>query len=352
MKRFIITTMYDEILCKYETMTADMLDEDAFHNGLIRIKKIIYDKKFGYVQIMLSNDEKLKKYETMAKEKTGVGLSSLPQGKKFAKKLITENILLTAQDIVIYRILISHYINNQIDNEATITLDEIHNMYRGKYFKYMNGKDRYDGNTLQAYLKSIDKLSSITIYLRFADSTLKSLRRYKKQARYSFQHKMLVINNRDSGNNILDNKIKYSLMDMGRYYIESKQYGQFTPYDIYRLRFNQIDIFNMAIYISRIIVINRKQRKSINLRVCTILSRFMKYDRCGFSLSLTYYEYLVQLDTRTRNKKIQQLKKQLMYILDLFVKEKKIKSYELVGKFNYKFIKEGELSINIVFIKR
>lgn len=345
MAKLMFTTVYDDVLSKIETMTRDNVDRDALINiKHIKVKNTIIDKKFGNVDISLINETLFSQYSKSA--------TSLEVQKNLANQILVQMVLLTAQDIMIYRILLSHYINYQQNGIATITLDKIHNEYRGKTFMYKKGAERYDRETLQAYIKTFKKLRMLTINIRFSESKLNSFKSFKDKDKTFFQHKMLIFHNQITTDNVSDVEIKYSLGDFGTYLCNSRQYGQLLPNEMYQLRFNQIDTFNLAVYIARMIVINRRTRKEITIYVSTLLSRINKYDMKGYSTSYTYLKYLEELEPVKRNKKIKHIEEQLNIILDMLVKEHRIKKYEYIGKFNYKFIKAEDLALKIYLNKQ
>ncbi|MGM9875675.1 MAG: hypothetical protein ACI310_00400 [Bacilli bacterium] len=345
MAKLMFTTVYDNVLSKIETMTRDNVDIDTFRNiKHIKVKDKIIDKKYGVVDISLINENLFSQYSK--------SITTLEATRNLANQILVQMVLLTAQDIMIYRILLSHYINYQQNGIATITLDKIHNEYRGKTFMYKKGSERYDRETLQAYIRSFRKLRMLTINIRFSESKLKSFKSFKDKDKTFFQHKMLIFHNQISIANVSDVEIKYSLGDFGTYICNSRQYGQLLPQEMYQLRFNQIDTFNLAMYIARMIVINRRCRKEITIYVGTLLSRINKYDMKGYSTSYTYLKYLEDLEPVKRNKKIKHIEEQLNIILDMLVKEHRIKKYEYIGKFNYKFIKAEELALKIYLNKQ
>ena len=243
MAKLMFTTVYDDVLSKIETMTRDNVDRNALRNiKHIKVKNEIIDKKCGNVDISLINETLFSQYTR--------NTTPLETQKNLANQILVQMVLLTAQDIMIYRILLSHYINYQQNGIATITLDKIHNEYRGKTFIYKKGAERYDRETLQAYIKTFKKLSILTINIRFSESKLKSFKSFKDKDKTFFQHKMLIFHNQITTDNVSDVEIKYSLGDFGTYLCNSRQYGQLLPQEMYQLRFNQIDTFNLAVYIA------------------------------------------------------------------------------------------------------
>lgn len=349
MSRMIYTTAYEDILSKIETSVNRNLDDNSYRNQMIKTKHEIIDKKYGTLYVYVSNDYITKRIKDKMRE-NGIIEPTIDQLRNYLNLMLIHGILFSAQDIMIYRILLSHFINHQVDGIATITLDMIHNQYRGKSFMYKENASKYDEATLMAYKKSLKKLSTMEILIQFAESKRKAFQHLIYSGKYSFIHKLLILNDESSLENLTTATISYSLGDFGKYIMQSKQYGQIMPEELYMLRFNQIDAFNIGTYITRMIFMNRRGRTSLTIYVSTLLSRINKYDIHGFSTSLTYLEYINLLtDPVKRNKKIKHIEKQLDYVLMLLVKKEKIKKYQYIGKFNYKFIKAEELAIKITF---
>lgn len=350
MTRLIITTVYDEVLHQLETLTRKNLDSDAIRTSKeLRAKTTIIDRKYGYVDIALSNEYMIKQVELYLT--TNNLQTSKEEVKKWDNAVKDRGVILTAQDIMIYRILLSHYINYNVNGVAKIKLDTIHNEYRGKAFMFKKGDGRYDIETFKAYIAVIRKLRTTTIKIDFGESKLKSFKYFRERDKFFFCHKLLDFKNEIKVENVCNIEIEYSLGDLGKYFEVSKQYGQLLPIEIYQLRFNQIDTFNMAIYISRMVVMNRKKKSSCLIYISTLLSKFNKYDMKGISTSMTYLEYLNQLDPIKRNKKIKHIEEQIVYVLDLLKSNSKIKDYSFSSKFQYKYIKAEELSVRLYFEK-
>ena len=133
MAKMMFTTVYDDVLSKIETMTRKNFDNDEFRISKgIRVKRTIVDNKYGYVDIYLENQRMVQEYKQQLSRMGRTTPLSLEEKQIFVNQVLVQSILFTAQDIMIYRILLSHYINYQQDGIATITLDMIHNQYRGK----------------------------------------------------------------------------------------------------------------------------------------------------------------------------------------------------------------------------
>lgn len=300
------------------------------------------------MKITLINDKSVLKEQQLLSNSN----LSEEQQKLFYRLVILKHLLFTAQDIILYRILLSHYINNQVNGVATISLDIIHKGYRDKTFRYEKGKKKYNDDTFQAYINTLNKLMNIKAIINFTDSNLKIAKYYKSNEEYDISSPLLQISNGITRDNIDTVEIKYSLGKIGDYFVNSKQYGQLVPKEIYSLRFNQIDTFNIAIYVARMIIINKRWKKNINIYVSTILARTMKYNIKGYTSTLSYVKYLETLEAIKRNKKSKHIEEQLNYILELCKEKEIITDYKYTGKFQYKYIRDGELYVTILIGKK
>lgn len=338
----IITTEYDNVLSTIETLEDKHFDNDAFRSGRVALKVMMTDRKYGSLDIICTNDYLLKRLQNQFSNQ-----EITPQIKTYiAKTTVSSGILLANRDIIIYRILLSHYINNQENGYATITLDEIHQKYRDKNFMYKSGKDRFDKDTLQAYEQAFRKLCSLTIQVKFEHSKMKSFKYFLDKDKMTFYQPLLKTNVDVFTVDLTAVPITYSLGDLGTYFLNGGRYNQIMPREFYELRFNQIDTFNIALYICRMIFINRR-KKEITIRVSTLLSNIMKYKKDGLSTGATYLEYLKTIESVKRSKQIKQLKNQIEYVLELLVVQSRVREYKIVGQFNYKFIKVEELALKI-----
>lgn len=348
MTKVMITTIYDEVLHKIETLAPSNIDgEVLFNTRILKATTIFKDRQNGIMRIILINN---KSVQREIEQLSNNNLSKEEQA-LFYRLVIQKHMLFTAQDIIIYRILLSHYINNQVNGIATISLDTIHKEYRGKSFKYEKGEKKYDEDTLQAYINTFNKLMNINVIIDFTESKLKVVKYYEENEINNIASQLLQISRGITRDNIATTEFNYTLGKIGDFFVNSRQYGQLVPAEIYSLRLNQIDTFNIAIYIARMIIINKHWKKSINIFVSTVLARIMKYNIKGYNTSFTYAQYLSSLDDVKRNKKIKYIEKQLNYILELFKEKEIITDYKYTGKFQYRYIRDGELYVTILIGK-
>ena len=345
MERIICTTIYDEILHRIETITKSELDSNpqTLNAGILKAKIELQDSKGGKLIVTILNSTSLR--EELGK----LGRQLRPEEQiPFLRYVFSKHLLFAAQDVILFRILCSHYINNQNNGVVTLKLDTIHKLYRKKAFKYDKDNDKYDEETLKAYYNSIIKLSNITIIIDFTKSCFQIANTYKQKEIPTINSKLLTVTTAVAADSISKIEFNYTIGKLGEYIINNKQFGQFLPAEIYSLRFNQIDTFNMAVYIARMIIMNKRKSKSVNVYVSTMLSKIMKYDKSGQNRMVTYMDYLILIDSVKRGKLIKNVKSQVESILDLLKSKECIFDYEFIGKWQFKYIRDGELYIAII----
>ena len=127
MSRFMITTVYDEVLHKIETMSVGDIDFQALNDvHILKTSMLFKDSRKGQLKITVINDKAI----NSEREKLETTQLTPEQQRVFNRQTIIKHFFLSAQDVILYRILLSHYINNQVKGVAVIKLDEIHKTYR------------------------------------------------------------------------------------------------------------------------------------------------------------------------------------------------------------------------------
>lgn len=248
--------------------------------------------------------------------------------------------------------MLSHYINYQVNGVASISLDTIHLEYRNKDF-LRSDDEKYDSQTLSVYIECIHKLRTLQLVIQFGNSNLKSFKSFVRNNISFFNQPLVQLMNENITVEELKNgaEIQYSLGRFDDYLVQSRQYGQILPAEVFGLRFNQINTFNIAVYLGKLVFINRKYKKTYKVSVSTLLTRFNKYAKNGYSTSINYLDYLTHLDPTKRTKKVKLINEQLNYLLDLLIKNESIVKYEYNNKFLYKYIKDEELILTIYLKK-
>lgn len=193
---------------------------------------------------------------------------------------------LTAQEIIVYLILMHHYIiNNQ--NHAIITIKQINKEYRQK--KSINDR------TYDAYVRAIKGLNNKEVYYKINKKYVGN----HKLVNFQDRHKLLVIEDIVKLNN--DISIVYNLGTLGEIIKDSKNYSAIVPKNVYSISFSDINYFLVMQYLSRMVFINRRRKhpeifKKISL--CTIFKNINKYNKQGYNQNVNYDElmYKTQID--------------------------------------------------------
>lgn len=351
MKRLIVTTVFNDMLGIIERLGLSDIDYQTLNlSRTFRLKHVINEKDGGKVEIYLINDKFIKEAENefMFLNNGKYDLSDDNQRKQIIRFILERCLCFTSHDIYFYRILLSHYINNQVNGIANISLETIHLKYRNKDF-LRTGDEKYDTQTLKSYLECVHKLRTLEILIQFGSSNLRAFKSYIKNDICFFHQPLLKLINENITSDELKEgvELQYSMGMFGDYILNSGQYGQILPPEIFGLRFNQVNTFNIGVYLGKLIYINRRYKKVYKVSVTTILTRFNKYAKNGHTTSTNYFNYLTSLDATKRAKKVKLINEQLSYVLDLLVKNGSIVKYEYNNKFLYKYIKDGELILTI-----
>lgn len=198
---------------------------------------------------------------------------------KLNMKLSNDNILknnysLSAQEIIIYLILLHHYIISSTD-KAAITIKELNKEYR--QIRSMNDC------LFDTYIKTLYRLSNKKLS-------------FKIKKKYVGNHKLTNYYDTHNLLNIIDlipldkdYRVIYDLGTFGKIIKESKNYSTIVPKGVYSCKRSQINYLLLFLYISRIVYMNRNQKhqaKTLSLR--TICKNICKYDKKGFNMNITY----------------------------------------------------------------
>ena len=227
MKKLLLTTVHEDTLTKIETSGFLDADKISYNSGIWQIKKEITDRKYVRIIFSLSNPEKLKLF-TESLKKLNRPLTK-EEVQYYNSVFFRKWIMFTAQDIIIYRILLSHFINYQKNGMAIIDLDTIHKEYRNKAFMYKSNANKYDDMTLNVYKNSISKLTSAQLFLMIGESKRKSFQHLIYDGKYNIGNKLIELNEPLNIENISTEKINYSIGAFGTYIMESYQYSQNMP---------------------------------------------------------------------------------------------------------------------------
>jgi hypothetical protein len=187
------------------------------------------------------------------------------------------------------------------------------------------------------HMRALERLSKKEVSIL----PLKSI--HKSKPIYS---KMLVCNMPDVNNERIK-EFDYTFDELSDTWVKTRQNVmiQFNPF-AYSMK--QVFMFQAMIYLIRMIVINKKYYNSRKISVQGILIGAHRFNANGFMLDENYYDYIVNAG----NKQSEILKKCCLdfnEILSLMKKKRFIKRYDLPKNSTFKYIRDNEAFINIVF---
>lgn len=174
---------------------------------------------------------------------------------------------LTAQEMIIYSLLLHKCIDNQ-NEEQTISYKEIQ-ILRNKRI----GKSKLlDDITQKAYDKAFLGLCQKRISYDLGETRKKYKITYRTAT-----HPLLIVNGVQELCNG-DKIINYSLGPFGKTLIESKRYSTLVPTKYFQLNFNETMTYQIALYICKIIFIERRKRKdTVTITLNSIMKNINKF---------------------------------------------------------------------------
>ena len=196
---------------------------------------------------------------------------------------------LTAHEIIIYSLLLHKCIENQSE-EQEISYSELQRLRHKRI-----GKTKVlDDATKQAYNNAFQGLGKKRIKY-----SLDTKKRSKKITYGEGEHPLLIIRNVSCLENG-DKIIKYSLGRFGKTLIEAKQYSTLVPAEYFKINFNEVMTYQIALYVCRILFIQKQPRKKqkqpeFTIKLTSIMkntSKFINSEKYGivkYGCSLYYY---------------------------------------------------------------
>lgn len=263
-----ILTVHDELISNLILLNCNHI---VYNNELPSKVATIKGKRVD-VSLVVTSDGKYKKFinRKLSKDRS-IKIN------EYDDEELKNNYSLSSKEIVVYLILLHHYIVSQQDN-AIITVRQINKYYR--QIRSMNDY-LYDG-----YIRSIQKLSQKQVFYHIKKKYVGN----HKLTNFKDTHRLLNIVN----GTILENdfRIEYNLGSLGKIVRDSKNYSAIVPKGIYSVNYSNINYLLVFLYLSRMVYINRNQKKKSQpvkrISLQTICKNICKYNRQGFNMNITY----------------------------------------------------------------
>ena len=255
-------------------------------------------------------------------------------------KLTNESELLTTQELFLIMILLDHYKKND-GLGVPISFRDIQVNYRNKRLGKRHYLPRKD---YVAYVRALNGLQDKWINL-----DVKQRKRYHIKATKYDNNPLLRLNS--SRVECGDIVFEYGLGEFGDVLLQSKRFSDIIPIDIVRLSYQQITAVYLALYLSRLIFINkRKKNHAFTITVNSLMENVMIHKKSGMNTGKSLNEILLD-DISNKYTYITTFKKHLSYVLDLFIRDGVIQTYKVIPmeleEISIKNYKKGKLQIVI-----
>lgn len=240
---------------------------------------------------------------------------------KTSIKLLRNNKLFSAQEVFMLMIILDHL---KKTNGIGVPLDfkYIHTSYRNRRLGKKQSVPKPD---YKNYVRALNRLNKKWISLKIKNAR----KRYHINNSSGLNYKKLININYTEG--IMGNiTFDYSLGELGNILLVSKRFSDILPIDVIRLSYKQISVLYIALYLSRLVFINRRKKKAeFNVTIKSIMQNIMLHKVNGDNTGMTLLSKLEQ-NIPNKYSYINNFKKHLEMVLKMLVDNKNIKSYELI----------------------
>lgn len=263
-----ILTVHDELVSNLILLNCN----NIVYNDNLPSKVATIKGKRVDISLVATSDDKYKKFiKKKLSDNKNLEIT------EYDDEVLKNNYSLSSREIIVYLVLLHHYIVSQQDN-AVITVRQIN-----KYYRQIRSMNDY---LYDSYIRAIQRLNQKQVFYHIKKKYVGN----RKLTNFKDTHKLLNIINATILKD--DFRFEYNLGSLGKIIRDSKNYSTIVPNGIYSCKYSNINYLLIFLYLSRMIYINRNQRKSqqsvkrISLR--TICENICKYDRNGYNMNITY----------------------------------------------------------------
>lgn len=301
---------YDELLSKLFLMSHDRREKSEDKEAITTEEETSLSLLSNDIKFVSSNGYKdFKLISTDYKDSSSVGEINYYDNKYD----------MTAHEIIVYSLLLHKCIESQIEIQE-VSYGELQRMRN----KRVGNKRLLDIATKNAYINAIRGLCKKRIKYNLGETR----KRRKITYREAEQPLLIITETRKLDNG--DRIIKYSLGPFGKTLIESKRYSTLVPSDYFRINFNEIMSYQIALYICKIIYIERfKKSDTITLKLNSIMKNINKFvitDNYVIASRCSLYDYHGENTKRYWDSTISKVNK----LLETLKYEYKIKDFKNV----------------------
>lgn len=212
--------------------------------------------------------------------------------RKANASFIEDNSLFTTHELILLIILFDFKLKYP-DN--SISLSYIHQRYRNKRIGKTYVMSKAD---LDAYKIALNGLQTKMIMLKTNNTRYRFHQDHKEINNQSI-FDITEINSKSNGDLIF----KYSFKEYGEIISKSRRYSNMLPIDILRIPYKQIMKLYIALYISRLIFINRKKKKlEFTITIDSIMKNIRIHNVKGEDVGINLYQLVNSQDIRKYSK--------------------------------------------------
>lgn len=174
---------------------------------------------------------------------------------------------LTAHEVLLYSLLLHKCIEDNSE-KASISYREIQTLRN----KRCGATSLLDEDTYMAYNTAFRGLCTKRLKYDLGNNTKRTKITYERK-----EQPVILVYDRKKQNN-RDTLIHYSLGAFGMTLLESRRYSTLVPNKFFQVNFNEIMTYELALYICRIIYMNRRKKsKQITIKLESVMRNTNKY---------------------------------------------------------------------------
>ncbi len=249
------------------------------------------------------------------------------KGKKSKVELTKNSSMFTVHELFLLAILIDYRLKNP-EPETPIALSYIHKRYRGKRI----GKTRVMSESdLNAYVEALNGLQMKKVNL-YIGKTRSKYHLSNKEVRYGRLFTITSISRMENG----DYVFTYDLGNYGEILSLSKRYSDMVPIDIIKIPYKQNIKLYIAMYISRLIFINKRMgKKEFTVTTESIMKRIRIHDKDGNDMGTNLYRLMSEKNLSKYSKE-RLFWSYLLVVLELLKVKGSIYDYSLPEEHGWK----------------
>lgn len=228
--------------------------------------------------------------------------------------------LFTIHELILWTILIDFRIKHPC-TDYSISLSYIHKKYRGKRTGKTEVMSKSD---LDAYISALNGLQRKRINLKTGRTRLR-YHQNNKEINNGRIFKITNITGKENG----DLAFEYTLGNYGEIIYQCKRYSDMLPMSILKIPYKQIMKLYIAMYISRLIFINRRRGKSdFVITIESIMKNIRIHNADGIDTGINLYE-LMNEKNLSKYSKLKLFNTYLNDVLEMLKLKGSINNYDM-----------------------